>query len=429
MNNQEMETRVCNKCGRELPIDKFELMKPNSSHPYRLKTCKDCRYKYMRKLIEEKRDVKISDNIEILVHRSYKKINPERILDLSKTNILPIGTDEIFVKLMDYKDVWLSNYGRAIRYIYKDKKYNLLESSMTSDGALKYSAMKCKRIGDKWIYKSAYLYVAQEVVREFIVNPDTVNNVFVWHSGSNKEDNYYRNLYPLNKDQYYALKRYYNKTSDDLEEIIVKIMNDIRYKPDNWSARSMIPVMCGRGYYGRDDVDCTSKTYLRWHDMMNRCYNTKFLENQPRYRGCSVCEEWWNFCNFEKWYNEHYYEIEDESMDLDKDILFKGNKEYSPVTCCIVPHSINTLILTNKKKRGELPLGIYYDCEKRKYCASMCYCGIQIKIGRFDTVEDAFARYKLYKEDFIKDIAEQYKGKIPDKVYQAMLNWKIEIDD
>ena len=34
-----------------------------------------------------------------------------------------------------------------------------------------------------------------------------------------------------------------------------------------------------------------------------------------------------------------------------------------------------------------------------------------------------------YKEDFIKDMAEQYKDKIPDKVYQAMLKWTIEITD
>lgn len=59
----------------------------------------------------------------------------------------------------------------------------------------------------------------------------------------------------------------------------------------------------------------------------------------------------------------------------------------------------------------------------------MSYHGIQIKIGKFKTVEEAFARYKTYKEGFIKDIAEQYKGKIPDNVYQAMINWKIEIDD
>lgn len=47
----------------------------------------------------------------------------------------------------------------------------------------------------------------------------------------------------------------------------------------------------------------------------------------------------------------------------------------------------------------------------------------------FDTVEDAFERYKVYKEDFIKDIAEQYKGKIPDRVYRAMMNWVVEITD
>ena len=59
----------------------------------------------------------------------------------------------------------------------------------------------------------------------------------------------------------------------------------------------------------------------------------------------------------------------------------------------------------------------------------MSYCGVQMKIGRFDTIEDAFNKYKEYKEDFIKDIAEQYRGKLPDKVYYAMINWKIEITD
>lgn len=59
----------------------------------------------------------------------------------------------------------------------------------------------------------------------------------------------------------------------------------------------------------------------------------------------------------------------------------------------------------------------------------MNYCSVPIKIGTFGTVEEAFTRYKLYKEDFITDIAEQYKVKIPDKAYQAMLNWEIEITD
>lgn len=426
MCNKEKELKVCKVCGKELPLDRFEIITPKNPKykAYHISTCKKCRYK-----IRTDRKNQLSENVNILIKRKYKKINPERILDLSIADIQAITMDEIFVKLMDYKDIWLSNYGRAVKYISKKNEYKLLEGSENSDGTLTYTVSKNKYINGKWTYTSTHLYVAHAVVREFIVNPDTVNNVFIWHRKNNKKDNYYKNLYPLNKDQYYALRRYFNKNKDDSEKIIVKIMNDIRFLPDDWSEKNVKPIMCGIGYRGREDVDCRAKAYLRWHDMMNRCYNDKFHEKQPQYRDCTVCEEWWNFCNFEKWYDEHYYEIEDEIMDLDKDILFKGNKEYGPDSCCVIPHCINTLFINGKKGRGDLPLGTWYDREKGKYRASMSYQGISIKIGSFKTKDDAFKRYKTYKEDFIKDVAEQYKGKIPDKVYQAMLNWTIEITD
>ena len=35
--------------------------------------------------------------------------------------------------------------------------------------------------------------------------------------------------------------------------------------------------------------------------------------------------------------------------ELDKDILEKGNKTYSPETCCFVPRVINSLYKTNYK--------------------------------------------------------------------------------
>ena len=421
------ETKICNKCNRELPIERFELMKPKNKNPYRLNTCKVCRYSYYNEMKKKQREVVLSDDIEVLVHRSYKYINPARILDLSKTEIQPIGEDEIFVKLMDYKDLWLSNYGRAVDG--SDNQYSLMQGYYDKDGKLCYVGRKCVYSNGKWTYKKTTIYAAHEVVREFIVNPDTVNNVFVWHRGYNKRDNYYKNLYPLNKDQYYAVKRYYNQHGDDSEEVIVKIMNDIKYKPENWSAKSMKPTMCGIGYAGKSDVDRNSVAYIRWHDMINRCYNTKFHAKQPQYAQCTVCEEWLNFSNFEKWYNENLYQIEDMAMDLDKDILIKGNKEYSPATCCIVPHCINTLFLTGKKSRGDLPIGIWQDKREGRYRAAMSYQGIQIKIGSFKNAEDAFNRYKVYKEDFIQDIAEQHKGDIPDKTYQAMMNWKVEITD
>lgn len=429
MNNTKVkeyvETKICKKCGRILPVEKFRLVKGQFHNPYYLGHCKECENKYQREYLEEKNKIEFSNNMEILIPRHYKNIKPERILDTSSLKIILLGTDEIFVKLMDYKNVWLSNYGRVVRY--SDGEYNLLQGSYDDYGALFYSLRKNVFFDGKWIYKSVYLYAAKAVVEEFIVNPDKANNVYIWHSGFDKQDHYYRNLYPLNQEQYRIVKNHFNKTGDDSEGFILKVMNDIRYKPDDWSRRCMEPVMCGVGYRGSENVDCKSESYLKWHDMLCRCYNAKFHERQPQYKGCTVCEEWLNYSNFKVWYDKN--KIRGMELDLDKDILFKGNKVYSPETCCFVPHTINTLFLSRKEARGDYPIGVSYEKEKKKFRAAMAFMGEQIKLGTFDTAESAFARYKEYKEDFIKDMAEQYKDEIPDKVYEAMMNWKIEIDD
>lgn len=422
---ENLETKICKKCGRVLPIEKFRLVNGQFHYPYYLGHCKECEYKYQRGYLEEKNKIEFSDGLEILIGRQYKETKPERILDISKINIIPLGTDEVFVKLMDYKDVWLSNYGRVVRYSHG--KYNLLQGSFDSNGALRYTVKKNVFFDGKWIYKSVHLYAAKAVVEEFIVNPDKTNNVYIWHSGFDKQDHYYRNLYPLNQKQYTTVRNHFNETGDDSEEFIIKVMNDIRYKPDDWSKKAMEPVMCGMAYRGSENVDCKSESYLKWHDMINRCYNAKFHERQPQYKGCTVCEEWLNYSNFKVWYDQN--KMDGMVLDLDKDILFKGNKVYSSETCCFVPHAINTLFLNSKKNRGDLPLGVHFDNDKGKYRAEMSFMGRQIKLGTFDTAKDAFARYKEYKEDFIQDMAEQYRDVISDKVYEAMMDWKIEIDD
>lgn len=60
--------------------------------------------------------------------------------------------------------------------------------------------------------------------------------MYVWHSGHDKEDCYYRNLYPLNQEQFRIVNNHFQKTGDDSEQFILNVMNDIRYKPDNWSS-------------------------------------------------------------------------------------------------------------------------------------------------------------------------------------------------
>ena len=49
----------------------------------------------------------------------------------------------------------------------------------------------------------------------------------------------------------------------------------------------------------------------------------------------------------------------------------------------------------------------------------------------YNTIEDAFYAYKQAKEAHIKEVATQYykDGKITEKVYNALMNYKVEITD
>ena len=44
-------------------------------------------------------------------------------------------------------------------------------------------------------------------------------------------------------------------------------------------------------------------------------------------------------------------------------------------------------------------------------------------------LEEAFYSYKQIKEDYIKQMADEYKDKIPRKLYDAMYKWEVEITD
>ena len=115
-------------------------------------------------------------------------------------------------------------------------------------------------------------------------------------------------------------------------------------------------------------------------------------------------------------------------MSLDKDIIKKGNKVYSPNTCVFVPHSINTLFVKSNKVRGEYYIGVYKNGNKFEAQLSKGN-GKQIPLGLYDTPEEAFLTYKQAKEAYIKEVAEEYKGKIDPRAYEALMKYEVEITD
>ena len=197
------------------------------------------------------------------------------------------------------------------------------------------------------------------------------------------------------------------------------------------------PRVLGVGYIGEGKYSKKNDelAYRKWYQMLKRCYDEKYQNKKPTYKGCFVCKEWHNFQNFAEWFYKNYYKITGEIMCLDKDILIKGNKIYSPKTCCIVPNTINCLFTKCDKNRGSLPIGVTFCEERNKYVATCSVFDFSIRkkknrqIGYFNTLSEAFLAYKNKKEFEIKKHAEYYKEHIPYDVYVALYNYQVEIND
>ena len=108
----------------------------------------------------------------------------------------------------------------------------------------------------------------------------------------------------------------------------------------------------GEGKYKASENGKKTKYYDYWNSMLRRCYGRK-QNRDGAYEGCVVKSNWHNFQNFAEWLDNHYYEVPNQKMCLDKDILHKGNKIYSDETCCFVHEKINTLFTKCDKYRGD----------------------------------------------------------------------------
>lgn len=183
----------------------------------------------------------------------------------------------------------------------------------------------------------------------------------------------------------------------------------------------------GEGKYKVTINGKTTKHYNLWRTMLKRCYDPKYTQQHPTYIGCEVYSSWHNFQVFGEWIDKNYYEIEGEQVCLDKDILCKGNKIYSPNTCVFVPQRINNLFTKCDKCRGDLPIGVSE--RKHRYEVHVSCNDKSFQLGTFNTPHEAFLMYKLNKELVIQGIANEYKYKIPTKLYEALMNYEVEEGD
>lgn len=172
---------------------------------------------------------------------------------------------------------------------------------------------------------------------------------------------------------------------------------------------------------GRD-----TEAYKLWHGMIRRCYKPA-SETQARvYADCYVSEDWHDYQDFGEWHESNKFK--NMGYSLDKDILVPNNKIYSPNRCSLVPREINILLTDSRKSRGEYPQGVSFQKSTNKFIAKMSRNGRYDYIGLYNNPDDAFHAYKERKEDYVKEMATKWRGRIDEMVYDALMNWELSYE-
>lgn len=315
--------------------------------------------------------------------KEYINISDKNVLDIKESGIELIANDEIFVLVNGTKNYWISNYGRLVNNLHRDFRVHKTG----------YAHFTLSGIG-----KKIETYTDKLVAEHFLVKPDNRNKI--WHVDRNKNNCFYRNLVWVNNDEYIDLER----------EIV--LVEELRHQQE------YIPYITLK----------SNTAYSIWNGIYIRCYNDK--------NGSFMCDLWLKDKDvFAEWWSAEYYECGGESMAVDKDLLFQGNKEYASDKCCIIPQTLNTMLSNCKKHRSiwknartDLPLGVRYDNRMKMYYGVIKPYGHDeaIILSYWDTPEEAFVEYKRHKQADILIMADKYKNKVPKKVYDALLRYEVK---
>ena len=319
--------------------------------------------------------------------KEYLSIADKRVLDIRKSGIELIANNEIFVLVNSTNNYWISNHGRLV---------NNLRSSfrMHKAGYAHYTLSGIER--------KIETYTDKLVAEHFLENPNDYKRI--WHIGRDKNNCFYKNLVWVSNEEYI-----------DLERGILLVEELDRQQ-------EYVPYITLK----------SNMAYSIWNGIYIRCY-----KGDKAYEGAFMCDLWrHDKDSFAEWWNSEYYECDGESMAVDKDLLFPGNKEYAPDKCCIIPQTLNTMLSNCKKHRTgkwkiakmDLPLGVRYDNRMKRYYGEFKPFGHDelVRLSYWETPEEAFEEYKRHKQADILIMADKYKNKVPKKVYEALLKMEVK---
>ena len=316
---------------------------------------------------------------------------------------------EVFVRVDDTENYWISNYGRCVNNylsVKNSKKdnphgYKFYEHKQ---GKCHYTIFEIEKDGSTWKRETS---PEDLVVDTFLVKYK--GRFKVWHKDGDESNNWYKNLLTVTPQDY----------------------KDLKAGKVTWQELNL------EQEYIEYENKASSHAYKVYDGILARCKDTVDNKNvRDCYNKSTMCQKWLDEPKeCVKWYLNHYYECDGEEMDVDKDLFGDGSGMYCPDFCCILPKGLNTLLANSKKhyKEGEtpenvLPLGVRYNSKTNKYYGEITFTGTEktVVLSEWDTPEEAFAEYKIMKQADILLVVAKYKESIPDYIYDRFLTVEVK---
>lgn len=152
------------------------------------------------------------------------------------------------------------------------------------------------------------------------------------------------------------------------------------------------------------------KQYSVWRDMLYRCYRSKGNASGKNrtYSESTVCNEWLLFSSFKKWMDCQNWL----GNEIDKDLIVRGNKHYSPMTCVFVSHLVNCFITDLKTTKSKLT-GAFLNKATGKYQASCKnpFSGKLEHLGLYSSEIEAHQAWKIRKHELACQLADSQADK------------------
>ena len=156
--------------------------------------------------------------------------------------------------------------------------------------------------------------------------------------------------------------------------------------------------------------------YTKWIMMLSRCYSKTLHKALPRYENCAVCDEWLLLSNFKAWMEKQDWE----GKHLDKDLIVRGNRMYSPETCCFIPEKLNIFMVECNASRGDFPIGVSWRSDRGKFRArcNNPFTRKEEHLGYFSDLVDAHNAWLSRK----LELCEGFYGIVEDEIVSKLID-------